>query len=106
MLEHKFQLSDPAQKVHFQYTFVIKPEIVEIVGHFDCSKWDFQVGKRFSGSVGCIDSAVPPKSSKSELHMLSQYPGKDHFLVAEAAQFHHQVQTFSKKGSGEEKLAS
>lgn len=39
--------------------------------------------------------------------MLSQYPGTGHCTVAEDAQFHHQVlQSFSKKGSAEEMLAS
>lgn len=62
---------------------------------------------RFSDTVGCIGSEVPPKLSKSEQHMLFQYPGKDHCVVAADAQFHHQVlQSSSKKGSAEEMLAS
>lgn len=69
--------------------------------------WDFQVGKRFSGSIASIGSGVPPKSSKVELHMLFQDPDMGHCLAAEGAQFHLQVlQFFSKKGIEEAMRAS
>lgn len=52
-----------------------------------------------SGTFGCIDSGVPPKSSTSDQHMLFRYLGRDHSEAAEDVQFHHHrvLRTFSGK---------
>lgn len=61
---------------------------------------------RFFGSTGCIDSEVPPKSSKYELHMLFQDPDMGCYLASASVQFHLQFPaSFSKKGNGKEKKA-
>lgn len=99
-IEHKFLHGDPAQRVHFQCTFVAKPGTAETAEHFDCSTWDFQVDKRYSDLSLCIGCGVLPKSSILEQHMQFLDPGGGGSLAAAGAQFRYQVLlSFSVKGS-------